>query len=89
MIANSKRYNPLKDRLTNNYLLGRDRAPQTVVEAKRLLADYTLPERSDGGNVKQEDDNAGVAFTKARLEYKNNVQCYGCGKKGYLLYECT
>ena len=43
-----------------------------------------------GGNIKQEDDAAGVAFTKSsRAEYKKTVQCYGCGRKEHYLSKCT
>ena len=76
-MADNKRYKPIMDHLDNYYLLGRARAPQTVVEAKRLLADYIMPQRSVGGNVKREDNDARVALKeRAMLRMR---------KKGYYL----
>ena len=51
LMADNKRYKPLKDQLDNDYLLGRDRAPHTNVEAKQLLADYIMPQRRSGGGT--------------------------------------
>ena len=85
-----RRYKTIKIQSDNNYLMDSDMYPQTVVEAKRLLADYIVPQHSSGGdNICTEDDGSGVAFTKARAEYIKNAQCYGCGRKGHLLYNCT
>ena len=69
-MVDNKRYKPLKDQLDNDYLLVKESYPTTVVEAKRLLADYVMPERSGSSNVKREDDDEGVAFSEARTEYK-------------------
>ena len=48
-----------------------------MVEAKRLLADYILPERS-GGSTKS-----------SRAGQKNTVQCCGCRKKEHYLPKYT
>ena len=70
--------------------MGSNNALQTVVEAKPLLADYVVPQQSSGGDdICVEDDGSGVAFAKSRAEYLNNAQCYGCGRKHHLLYDCT
>ena len=82
LMAENKRYKPLKDQL--------DSYQAIVVEAKRLLADYILLERSGGSNVKRESNGAGVAFTaSSRGGHKKTVQCYGCGKTEHYLPECT
>ena len=41
--------------------------------------------------VNQETDNSGVAFSKTDHEnnWKNNVNCHGCGLKGHQLKECN
>ena len=60
-----------------------------VVAAKRLLTDYIAPVNIN--YVKQEPDDAGVAFSETDCDndWKNNVSCHGCGLKGHRLKECN
>ena len=82
-MACNRLYKTRKTQVDNDYFLGSDRAPQIVVEAKRVLQDCIVLQHSLGGDAICVED--GVVFAEARPEYKKNAQCYGCGRKGHLL----
>ena len=42
-MEDDRRNEILKTNLNNNFLFGDDNAPLTIVEAKRVLSDYTVP----------------------------------------------
>ena len=88
-MSDKDRYGVLKDKLNNDFVLGDDRAPKTVVDAKRVLADFlvtTTPKRS----VKTEEtEGTGLTFVEAAAERKKKIQCFGCGGRGHYLSNCT
>ena len=61
-----------------------------MIEAKRLLAEFTLPEQLSRKSAAVEDDGLGLVFaeTNSKKEYVKNSICYACGKKGHLVYHC-
>ena len=79
LMADKARYKLLKVQLENNYLLGKENYPETVVASKRLLLDFIVPGKSNNSNIKQEDNDAGVAFVESSYdEHKKTMQCYRC-----------
>ena len=89
LLADNSRYKGLKIELANDFTMGQSNDPKTVVTAKKLLTDYITPGKST--YVKQEPDDAGVAFSKTYRDknWKNNASCHGCGLKGHQLKECN
>ena len=79
--------------MENNYLLGKEKYPETVVGSKRLLLDFVasgIKSNNSNNYVKQDDDQAGVTFSETSYdEYKKTMQYQGCGKKGHFLKECN
>ena len=61
-----------------------------MIEAKRLLAEFTLTEQPSRKPVVVEDDGSGLVFvdSNSKKEYLKNSTCYACGKKGHLVYGC-
>ena len=45
LMADKVKYKPIKDLLNNEFLMGKRSYPETVIEAKRLLAEFTMPEQ--------------------------------------------
>ena len=88
-MADNGRYKGLKIDLANNFTMGQFNYPKTVMAAKRLLTYYTTTGKSN--YVKQEPDNAGVAFSEMDCDndWKKNISCHGCGLKGNQLKECN
>ena len=62
--------------------------PLTIVEAKRVLSDYTMPVNSKvDSDANEGDDGTGLAFAETQ-EWVKTVPCYGCGRKFHLLSNC-
>ena len=53
-MADNRQYEILKTKLNNDFLFGDDSAPLTIVEAKRVLSDYT--------DANEGDDVTGLTF---------------------------
>ena len=89
LLADNGRYKGLKINMANDFNMGQSNYPKTVVAANRLLMDYIAPVKST--YVKQDTDNAGVAFRKTDRDndWKKNVSCHGCGLKGHQIKECN
>ena len=89
LLADNGRYKGIKIEPANNFTMGQSNYPETVVAAKRLLTDYIVPDKST--YIKQEPDNAGVAFsgTDRDNDWKKNVICPGCVLKGNQIKVCN
>ena len=87
LLADNGRYKGLKIELANDFIMGQSNYPKTVVAASRLLTDFIMPGNST--YVKQEPDDAGVAFSKTDCnnDWKKNAICHGCGIKGHQIKE--
>ena len=57
-MADKVKYKPIKDLLNNEFIMGKRSYPETVIEAKRLLAEFTLPEPPSRKPVAVEDDGS-------------------------------
>ena len=64
-MADNGRNEILNTKLNNNFLFGDDNAPLTIVEAKRVLSNYTVPVNSKvDPNTNEGDDGTGLAFSE-------------------------
>ena len=73
-MADDGRYEILKTKLNNDFLFGDDNAPLTIVEAKRVLLDYTVPYNSKvDSDANEGDDGTGLAFAETQEWVKNRA----------------
>ena len=87
-MADEGRFSALKAKLNNDFLFGDDKAPMMIVDVKRVLSDFSAPTVLKTGSVEAgEADGTGLTFVETS-EWKRNVKCFGCGKKGHILNEC-
>ena len=74
-MADDGRYEILKTKLNNDFLFGGENAPLTIVEAKRVLSDYTVPVNLKvDPNVNEGADGTGLAFTETH-EWLKTAPC--------------
>ena len=74
-MADDGRYEILKAKLNNDFLFGNDNPPLTIVEAKRVLSDYTVPVNSKvDPNVNKGDDGTELAFAETQ-EWVKTALC--------------
>ena len=60
-------YLVLKTKLNNNFLLGDDKAPMTIVEVKRVLSDFSVPVKSKvDSEAAEAADGTGLAFAETQ-----------------------
>ena len=89
-MADDERYLVPKAKLNNDFLFGDDKAPMTIVDAKRVLSDFSVPTASKTHSVKAEEtEGTGLTFAEMSAERKRTIQCFGCGVKGHFLNNCT
>ena len=61
----------------------------TIVDAKRVLSDFSVPAASKTRSVKAEQaEGTGLTFAEMSAERKRNIQCFGCSEKGHFLSDC-
>ena len=66
-MADDGRYKILKTRLNNDFLFGNDNAPLAIVEAKRVLSEYTVPVNLKvDPDVNKGADGTGLAFAETQ-----------------------
>ena len=87
-MADDGRYQALKTKINNDFILGDDKAPMTIVEVKRVLSDFAVPAGSKANHVAVEaDEGTGLMFAETP-EWIRNTQCFGCGEMGHHLSKC-
>ena len=87
-MADDGRYEIFKTKLNSDFLFSDDNVSLTIVEAKRVLSDYTVPVNSKvDSDANEGDDGTGLAFAETQ-EWVKTAPCYGCGGKGHLLSNC-
>ena len=78
-MADDRRYQALKTKINNNFILGDDKAPMTIVEVKRVLLDFALPADSKvDSEAAEADEGTGLTFAETH-DWVQNTQCFGCG----------
>ena len=66
-IADDGRYKILKTKLNNDFLFGDKNAPLKIVEAKRVLSDYTVPVNSKvESDTNKGDEGTGLTFAETQ-----------------------
>ena len=82
LMSDDTRFKPLKTQLENNYILGKQEYPHTVLAAKRMMADYVPASGAGGGGGRRQQDDTNVAFAEAgRPSSERTYICYACGDK--------
>ena len=83
-MADETLYSVLKDKLNKDFLFGDDKAPITILDAKRVLSDFSVPTALKTRSVKAEEaEGTGLTFAEVSAERKRTIQCFGCGVKGF------
>ena len=82
LISDDTRFKPLKTQLKNNYILGKQEYPHTVLAAKRMMADYVPASGAGNRGGRQQRDETNLAFVEAE-EPPYERMCYACGNKHY------
>ena len=66
-MADDGRYKALKTKINNDFILGDDKAPMTIVEVKRVLSDFVVPTGSKANHAAVEaDDGTGLTFAETQ-----------------------
>ena len=87
-MADDGRYQAPKTKINNDFILGDDKAPMTIVEVKRVLSCFAVPAGSKADSEAAEaDEGTGLTFAETQ-DWVRNTQCFGCGEKGHLLNKC-
>ena len=72
------RYQALKTKINNDFILGDDKAPMTIVEVKRVLSDFAVPADSKiDSEAAEAADGTGLTFVETQ-DWVRNTQCFGC-----------
>ena len=69
LMADKVKYKPIKELLNNEFIVGKRSYPETVIEAKRLLAEFTVPEQPSRKPAAVVDDGSGLVFAESRADY--------------------
>ena len=93
-ITNHNMFKGLKTALNNQFLLKKDAYPLTLLEALKFLKNYCVPTNGRFGKLGSNSAvSTGLAFVQAAVapvgepnKYAE-VSCFGCGKKGHLLWK--
>ena len=72
-MSDKDRYGVLKDKLNNDFVLGDDKAPKTVVDAKRVLADFSVTAAPNRSAKTKETEGTGLTFVEAAAEGKKKI----------------
>ena len=83
------RFYVLKDKSNNDFLFGDDKAPMTIVDAKRVLADFSVTTTPQKPVKAVETEGTGLTFAELSAEGKKTIQYFVCGLKGHYLNDCT
>ena len=97
--ADNWRFKEIKKALANAFTLGSDDYPKTMSAALALLKNYKPTDKSSSNNNNNHGDVNEVAFVAAgsssdrqtsssKADYKANMECFICGKKGHSMYKC-
>ena len=73
-MADDGRYLILKTKLNNDFLLGNNKAPMTIVEVKRVLSDFVVPVDSKvDSEAAEAADGTGLTFVEMQ-DWVQNTQ---------------
>jgi hypothetical protein len=91
--ANATKYNELKRSIAENYVTGTSKYPESPELILRILNSYQPP---PGWNVNRRKQEAGAGTDKGAAmfaqtgddSWKADIDCYKCGEKRHLAWEC-
>jgi hypothetical protein len=91
--ANAAKYNELKRSMAENYVNGTSKYPASLELILPILNAYQPP---PGWNVNRRKQEAGAGTNKRAAmfaqtgddSWKADIDCYKCGKRGHLAWEC-
>ena len=91
--ANASKYGELKRSMAENYVTRMSEYPESSEVVLHILNAYQLPAGWNTNRCKQEagtrtDEGAMFAQTD-NDNWKADMDCYKCGEKGHLAWECT
>ena len=75
-MSDKERYGVLKDKFNNVFVLGDDKAPKTVVDAKRVLADFSVTAAPNRSAKTEETEGTGLTFVEAAAERNLLIAIY-------------
>ena len=70
LMADKVKYKQIKDLLNNEFIMGKRSYPETVIEAKRLLAEFTLTEEPSRKPEVVENDGPCLVFVESNSKKK-------------------
>ena len=74
----------LKNKLNNDFVLGDDKAPKTVVDAKRVLVDFSVTTAPKRSTKTEETDETGLTFAENQAEQKKKSSVSVVAIKGII-----
>ena len=83
-MSDKDRYGVLKDKLNNDFVLGDDKTPKTVVDAKRVLADFSVTAAPKRSAKTEETKGTGLTFAEAAAERKRKSSVSDVAGKGII-----
>jgi len=84
--ADRSRYGTMVRSFENAYTAGRDEWPKTLVAAYRVLTNW---KQERNNSIRLDSEGVSFATEDNGRGNKKNMNCFNCGKKGHLAYECT
>ena len=68
LMVDKVKYKPIKDLLNIKFIMGKRSYPETVIEAKQLLTELTMPEQPSGKPAAVVDDGSGLVFAESNAK---------------------
>ena len=81
--SNKRRYERLKEKQHNAFLVGDNKCTEKMVESKTLLEDWQVPSSAQPEPIENKEEEGGVKFVEkgktAAVKKAPKGICHGCG----------